>query len=339
MSLKIDTNKLEEWISLNFDTYKRYKDDFLINSIFTEDRKFKLSISPEKKCYHCWKTDKSGPLWKLVIKINGCSKKEALEEIYEINSIDHFESKIDYLKKQIDKQQKTNKNKVIDYPEGFKFINYDLMGEINIRALKYCVTERKIDPVKWKLGYCYEGKYNRRLIIPFYNKDGKFIYFIARALYNQENKYVNPSVEDEEIDVKKEEVLFSHDWDFDGKDIIIVEGALDAITLIELGFNAVSIQGKSISDEQINMLRMSRNMVLGFDNDKPGRNAMIRNIEILEEKGIYNIKYVFPPIDGSDWNQCYLKMGKSLSNSIKSNIREYNFKSSVLNKLNKLKKL
>ncbi len=330
MSLKIDISKLENWISLNFDSYKRNKSDFLVNSIFKEDRKFKLSISPEKQCYHCWKTDESGSLWRLVAKINGCSKKEALEEIYTIDSIDCFESKLEQFKSQINKQQKIKKKKFLDYPEGFKFINYDSVGEINIRALKYCIKERKIDPIKWKLGYCHEGKYDRRLIIPFYDKNGKLIYFIARALYNQNNKYVNP------FDVKKEEVLFSRDWDFNNKDVIIVEGALDAMILIELGFNAVSIQGKSISTSQINMLRMSRNMVLGLDNDEPGKNAIKSNIMTLEDEGIHNVKYVFPPIRDLDWNGCYLKMGKSLRDVIISNIKEYNFKSSILNKLNKI---
>lgn len=336
MPLKIDVDKLEEWIESTFDTYKRYKSDFLIHSIFKEDRKFKLSLSPEKQCYHCWKTDKSGPLWKLVMEVDGCSKKEALEMVYEKDSLEHFESKINSLKKQMEEQQKIVKNKSIDYPEGFQFITTDLIGEINIRALKHCVIGRKIDPVKWKLGYCYKGKYNRRLIIPFYNQSGKLIYFIARSLYNQEPKYINPFVEDKETDVKKEEVLYSRDWNFDNQDVIITEGALDAITLIDLGFNAISIQGKSISVDQINMLRMARNMVLGFDSDEPGRNAIEKNIEILSNEGIYNVKYVFPPINNSDWNKCYLKMGDSLRDSIISNIREYNFKSSILNKFKKI---
>jgi len=337
-SIEVDREKLQEWIESTFDSYKNYREDFLINSIFTEDKKHKLSISVSKKCYHCWKTDESGPLWDLICKVEGCDKAEAFNLVYEQNSIARFESKIESLKKQAEENirniQEKKKRETIDLPLCFMKITPELKGSLNIKALRYCIKERKIDPIKWKFGYCNGGKYDKRLIIPFYKND-KMIYWIARSLYGQEPKYFNPPVNDEEKDIKKEDIFFSKDWNFKNQDVIIVEGALDAIILIELGFNAVSIQGKCISETQLDMLKNS-NIIFGFDNDEWGIKAVGWNMKFLNERGIFNIKHIFPPISGLDWNSCYKEMGSDLKFYVEENIKPVDFKLQIKNKLKTL---
>ncbi len=332
--IKVDKDKLEEWIESTFDSYKPYREDFLINSIFTEDRKYKLSISVSKKCYHCWKTDSSGPLWDLVCKVEGCDKEEAFNLIYEKDSVAQFYSKVESLKKQAEevksKIQEEKNRGIIDFPLGFHLLDLEYKGGLNIRALEYSINERSIDSIKWKFGYCSGGSHDKRLIIPFYKND-KLIYWIARSLYNKEPKYLNPPVNDEK-DAKKEDILFSQDWNFKNQNVIVVEGALDAITLIDLGFNAVSIQGKCISETQLNMLQGS-NIILGFDNDEWGIKAVGWNMNFLNERGIFNVKHIFPHKAGQDWNSCFRLLGSGMINYIKHNIKPVDFKSQIKNKL------
>ena len=326
MPLKIDKEKLQNWLENNFDDLKKYHGDYLINSIFKEDNRHKLSISVEKQCYHCWKTDKSGSLWELVSIVDKCSRKEAIERICEIDSITNFESKIDFLKNKIEEKNKEAEAKKIKYPDYYKPITSSMSNELEKIAHDYCVNARKIDPVAWRFGYCFSGKYKRRLIVPFFH-DEKLIYWIARSLFNQEPKYLNPEINDEKTDVKKEEVIFSKDWNLDGQEVIVVEGALDAITLIDLGFNAISIQGKRLSDYQVKLLSKCSKIILGIDRDQAGEESLIVNAHILEQNGIFETLFVVPPL--KDWNESYRELGSGLREYVVNNIGPIDFKSKI----------
>ena len=238
--LTIDSEKLESWIEESFDVYKPYSKGYTVNTPFKEDRKFKLSISPDMGAYHCWKSGKHGPLWKLVMILDKCSKQEAIEKIYTENSLAFYDEKIQAFRNKSQKKLAVpnKKNEVARLPKYFKLIDSNGVGEINKKAISV-LDQRKIDPIKWNIGYCYDGDFKRRLIIPFFDKNKKFIYWIARSLFGQQPKYLNPSTE--VFNVYKEQIVFSRTWDFADQDIIIVEGVFDAISLIELGFNAISI--------------------------------------------------------------------------------------------------
>jgi DNA primase len=303
----IDINKLENWILLNFHSYKKYKGNYLVNSPFKPDKKFKLSISPSKKCYHCWKSDESGPIWKLVQIINKCSKQESIDLVYKtkINTIEDFETKIELLKKyKIEKENKTIK-KHIELPYSFQPITIESKNKFNLKALKYCI-KRKIDPMKWKIGYCDKGTYCGRIIIPFYSNN-ELLYWTARTFLNHEPKYLNPPI-NEFNSIKKEEIMFTGNIKkYD--EIIVVEGILDAISLIDIGINSCSIQGKSLSDYHIEYLRQFKNVIIGFDNDNSGKEAAFNAINILNSNGIKCI-YIKPKNNYKDWNQYYIENGK-----------------------------
>lgn len=331
MPLKVDIDKLESWLEQNFASVKVYRKDYLVNSIFAEDTRHKLSISPSKQCYHCWKTDESGPLWRLVMKVDSCSKREALEAVYEKDSIRSFTSKIDDLKQKVDQSLPASpqKRKKTDLPLEFRPVVKDLsIGEMNTRCLQYCLLKRQIDPVKWGFGYCETGKYAGRLIVP-YRKDGEVIYWNARSLRGQEPKYMNPPA-DEPEDIQKQDVLFTSNWSFEDRRVIIVEGAFDAISLIELGFHAVAIQGKTLGGKQLEYLRKSI-LIFGLDNDKEGQKALTWNSEMLREEGITRVEHVFPPLKNGDWNSCFCKWdAERLRSYINSNIKPLRLKDELL---------
>lgn len=75
----------------------------------------------------------------------------------------------------------------------------------------------------------------------------------------------------------KKETLFGYDFAIDGntnEPVVVVESALTAIYLDQIGFSAVATFGAQVTDEQIYLLRsFSWGVILAFDNDSAGRSA------------------------------------------------------------------
>ena len=93
----------------------------------------------------------------------------------------------------------------------------------------------KKDILKWKIGYCPEGRYGGRIIIPSFNSDGNVNYFIARSYVGHQRKYLNPRA--------NKDIIFNQlsvDWD---SPVTLVEGVFDAIVA---GENAIPILGSTL---------------------------------------------------------------------------------------------
>ena len=122
-------------------------------------------------------------------------------------------------------------------------------------------TERNIATFKSQLdniGFCYEGKYQNRIIIPSYNKDNELNYFIGRSYESKPFlKYLNP-------DAQKEIIIFNEhliDWD---KPIYLVEGAFDSIFLD----NAIPMLGKVLSEHLFTVLyEKAKKIIIVLDPD------------------------------------------------------------------------
>ena len=56
--------------------------------------------------------------------------------------------------------------------------------KMSAKSLKYlkqrCITQREI--IRYQIGYCDDGLYQNRVIIPSYDKEGNINYFIARII-------------------------------------------------------------------------------------------------------------------------------------------------------------
>jgi DNA primase len=98
------------------------------------------------------------------------------------------------------------------------------------------VTDEMIK--KYQIGFCYQGKYANRIIIPSYDSDEIINYFVARSIETRSyRKYDNPEAE-------KQIIIFNEyliNWD---EPIQLVEGAFDSIFLP----NAIPMLGKVLSD-------------------------------------------------------------------------------------------
>ena len=88
------------------------------------------------------------------------------------------------------------------------------------------------------MGYCSEGEYAGRVMIPSFDDKGYLNYFVGRAYGDAFPKYKNPPV--------SKNIVFNQlmvDWT---KDIILVEGVFDAVVA---GANAIPILGSYIKED------------------------------------------------------------------------------------------
>lgn len=89
------------------------------------------------------------------------------------------------------------------------------------------------------IGFCHEGDYSGRLIIPSFDEEGEVNYFVARSYTDKHKfKYKNPEVDKETI-IWNESLI---DWD---ETVYIVEGVLDSIFLP----NSIPMLGKKMTDK------------------------------------------------------------------------------------------
>ncbi len=84
------------------------------------------------------------------------------------------------------------------------------------------------------------------------------------------------------------------------KEVIMVEGYMDTISLYQAGFeNVVASMGTSLTTEQARLVkRYSDNVLISYDGDFAGQNADLRGLEILRDEAL-NVRVV-PMPDGLD---------------------------------------
>ena len=84
------------------------------------------------------------------------------------------------------------------------------------------------------------------------------------------------------------------------KEVIFVEGYMDAISLYQAGFrNVVATMGTSLTKEQARLAkRYTDNVLISYDGDFAGQNADLRGLEILKTAGL-DVRVV-PMPDGLD---------------------------------------
>ncbi len=84
------------------------------------------------------------------------------------------------------------------------------------------------------------------------------------------------------------------------KDVIVVEGYMDTLSLYQAGFkNVVASMGTSLTKDQARLIkRYTENVLISYDGDFAGQSADLRGLEILDSAGLH-VKVV-PMPDGLD---------------------------------------
>lgn len=138
--------------------------------------------------------------------------------------------------------------------------------------LKYWSADRGLDQHTidaFQLGYDPMADH---AIIPFRNRHGELLGVIRRDLDpDAKPKYLYPK------HFRKSRELFAS-WFAEqsaSSDLVLVEGAIDAMKLWQAGYCAVASYGSRLSSEQIRMIRRMgfTRVTLFFDNDRDGKIA------------------------------------------------------------------
>ncbi len=154
--------------------------------------------------------------------------------------------------------------------------------------------------------------FKHRIMFPVTDRFGHIIAFSGR-IYNGETdqaKYINSP---ESIIFKKNMSLYHLDlaqpYILKAKRIILHEGQMDVIASSKAGLGeAVCSMGTALTKNQVKLLHeFSDNIVLCYDGDSAGINAMVKAISLLKEEGI-NTSLVRLP-DGMDPDEYVNKFG------------------------------
>ncbi len=143
-----------------------------------------------------------------------------------------------------------------------------------------------------------------RLIFPIINSYGEVIAFGGRALKKTNfAKYVNTrdtAVFNKKKNLYNINLLKKFKQSQSVKEVIMVEGYMDTISLYSAGFkNVVASMGTSLTQEQARLLkRYCDTVLISYDGDSAGQKANLRGLDILKGEGL-NVKVV-PLPEGLD---------------------------------------
>lgn len=321
--MSVDFDKFVLWATNRFgeENVMIKGKEIRLNSFFTEDENFHLWCSPsggKKKrkfgVYHCFKTDKKGSLLKLIQLVDHCDKHDAICKLNGRTGIRDLEQQLEEFLAKADTQQvvipQPIKN-VLELPPHCSLI--EDLGTNNWwrKNCEVYLSNRKI-PIDG-LYICTDGRYKARIIIPYYDKTGRLIYWNGRHIGKSKSKYLGP---DKEVGVGKEDVIFmAGKWPDIGETLYLCEGEFNAKSLKIAELNAAACGGKNMSEKQALMLSDYK-VVICLDRDKAGKQGtttmtskltnMPKNTSVGDRE---KLKYVLPPHGYNDWNEMLVAVG------------------------------
>ena len=206
--------------------YYKTNEEYLFWCPKCKHHKRKMSINFDKNVFKCWVCDYTGKdISRLVHSYGKPNHKNRWNEIAGI---------VDF--SNIDKEKEKY---IVKLPDEFITLTGKKIEPLSLEVRRYLKTRgiTRDDIVKWKIGYCPDGEYKQRIVIPSFDNEGELNYFIARSYTpGGWQKYKNPPAE--------KDFIFNElyiDW---RKDITIVEGVFDAI----VADNAIPLLGSTLRE-------------------------------------------------------------------------------------------
>jgi DNA primase len=176
-------------------------------------------------------------------------------------------------------------------------------GDALTRFLKQKYSERQLGESglisRGEQGNRMFDRFRRRITFPIANDSGKIVAFGARALGDDQPKYLNSP---ETPIYSKSNVLYHMDRakealrrsDF----AVLVEGYMDAIAVARAGIsNVVASCGTSLAEPQIKLLsRFTKRVIVNYDPDNAGQAATERSVSLLLEHDFEVRVLALPPV-------------------------------------------
>jgi len=282
---------------------------------FHEDAKPSFRIYEKTNSYHCFSCKSNGTPINFIMDLTGMTAEGAAKELCDTYNLQYTNPKPmnpDY----------KNYTDVYEYVAGFfnalnkhkKAVKYDFWHKRGISSA--LVDEYKLgysldtyissktnqvisfkDIIRSKFpsideltldSYGLYDKYGQavmteRFIIPIMDHKGNVVGFSGRDATDNPNipKYINtPETEY----FKKKQLLFNYHQAKKYPTIYVVEGYMDALSLISAGIkNVVASMGTSFTEEHMKLLA-DKEIILAFDNDSAGRDSIMKLIERYPNK-------------------------------------------------------
>lgn len=279
---------------------------------FCNHHKQKLQVNTESQKWHCWNCNSGGKKLTSLLRRLDVDRK-TISIIREIYGDSNWTPQ----------QEDTDTKVFISLPKEFISLVEEPKGfNPEYKNAIYYLTQRGIttkDIIKYNIGYCKEGLYAQRVIVPSYNSDGSLNYFISRSYYPENKmKYKNPPI-------SKNIICFESQVNWN-EPIILCEGVFDAITIKR---NAIPLLGKFPSKQLVEKIFMSgvSNIIISLDND--AMNEALKAAEYFRKNGI-NVRMMYlKDKDAADmgYENFYEELKKT---------KEFNTEELLLNKINQL---
>mgnify|MGYP004500571295 FL=1 len=284
---------------------------------FHNEKSPSFSVSPDRQIFHCFGCGVGGNVYTFLMKIEGITFREALEQLAERANI-----QLPTLENSADTAREELKAKVYKVNEfTAEFYHQNLYKPVAKIAQEYVKKRRMNNETleAYKIGYSgkfdelykalkaqgfgekeilesglvnkndngtYIDRYRNRLMFPICDARGKVIAFGGRVLDDSKPKYINSP---ENVVYSKGRHLFGLNVakKDSAKKILIVEGYMDVISLHQRGItNVVGALGTALTEQQGWLLRRTtEQVILGFDADGAGQTAIARSMEILQKMG------------------------------------------------------
>ena len=293
---------------------KKRGKEFIGLSPFKNEKTPSFTVNDEKGFYHCFSTGEHGNIFDFLMKTKSLRFGEAVKDL----AIEAGMQLYKFTKYDKEKEEKYNTYKKI-IREYSNYSQKQLFDKKNLFALNY-LKERKLSEEvikKFQLGYVpvnnffdelsskysvedikstglyyfveknkkYIDRFKNRIIFPILNLSGDTIAFGGRIINNKNlAKYINSPETDF---FKKGRQLFNLNFAKDersnSKEVIIVEGYMDVISLYSRGIkNVISNSGTALTESQINLIwKFFTNPIICLDGDKSGQQAALRIAERL----------------------------------------------------------
>lgn len=299
-------------------------------------------VSDEKQIFHCFGCGESGSAISFVMKIENLDFIDAIEHIAERYNIDlnpyraqHYDEES---KKEHDTLYVLNKtvakgfyNELKKTKEPFDYlVNRSIKPETLIKFgvgfapeqwdfIRKNLKSRYDDKILLKSGLIiqrenktgYYDRFRNRIIFPIFDIRGRVIGFGGRVMDDSQPKYLNSP--DTPVFNKSYHLYgmnFAKNSLGDQRQIIIVEGYMDVISLFDKGIkNVAASLGTALTDGHGKLIeRYAKEAVLLYDSDAAGIKATRRAIEVLNPLKV-KVKVLSLP-DGYDPDEFVLKFGK-----------------------------
>lgn len=254
---------------------KTSSDERLFHCPFCYHHKPKLSINFGKRSgyWKCWVCDESGKKISSLLYKLGYSKKEIKSILGDLeSSYNPQENPEEYTVK-------------ITLPREYKPLwrvtekTYEYMNAVRFLKSRGVTME---DIYRYQIGYCDDGKYKNRIVIPSFDKNMQVNYFVTRTYYDEGMKYKNPPA-------SRNNIIFENliNWKMP---VVLVEGMFDAIAVRR---NCVPLLGKILSEKlkQTLVEKKPPMVYVMLDNDAQKEALQIENY--LKSVNV-NVKLVVP---------------------------------------------